>query len=165
MSNACSDLMPILSVADHDGSGNMIIQPPTPACKADPVWCAVCLFSAHLRITRQKNSYARCLGLIYILSLQQAMMEERFHSLKPPHLHYVIIRCVVNTYLRVLHVYAGASHINTITILILSFGSGNMNPSNSYLISISSLIGILPNLETRTANKVNRIHALMWVTV
>lgn len=72
------------------------------------------------------------------------------------HLYYVIIRCVVNTYLRVLHVYAGASHINTITILIMSFGSGNMNPSNSYLISISSLIGILPNLETRTANKVNR---------
>ena len=86
-------------------------------------------------------------------------------SLKPPHLYDIIIRCVVNAYIRVLYVYAGASHINTITILILSLGSVNMNPSNSYLISISSLIGILPNPETRTANKVNRIHALMWVTV
>lgn len=127
--------------------------------------CCLSLFSTSKNHQAEEFICQMPGSLIYILSLQQAMMEERFHSLKPPHLHYVIIRCVVNTYLRVLHVYAGASHINTITILILSFGSGNMNPSNSYLISISSLIGILPNLETRTANKVNRIHALMWVTV
>lgn len=127
--------------------------------------CCLSLFSTSKNRQAEEFICQMPGSLIYILSLQQAMMEKRFHSLKPPHLYYVIIRCVVNTYLRVLHVYAGASHINTITILIMSFGSGNMNPSNSYLISISSLIGILPNLETRTANKVNRIHALMWVTV